>query len=408
MFELANNEKIGAHLKQAISKKGYKSVRQFGKACLEEKNIPPDSEEIQNMANRLSQILNGKKGVQLEDLPAFTKLLDMSCEEILSAGKCFATSANHLTNYSIAMSKNEKEWAAYIKREEQLILNTDEYGKTVIDYALEFENYDFMKFLMDNKYIWFVGTDETDLFNGNFGAGTSIKKKPFLVQNMNLLDIKMKEQYDLRMKMIILAIKQGDTKMLTELRARELPSLYQACCYSCTPAECNKYFDEDLITALVNANDEILKYFSKEFEITDRIGISNRFMFPFINNLIDALIENRNDYVPLLLEDAILHNRYVFNKLTELLATTINYYKQIHTDIFSYEQIKNDIIKSISQDIDFYDNGNLVSYRTVYAKDGIITNIVRVNSTSKDVNTKRLIKELNELYDQIQNIAPII
>ena len=408
MFELADNEKIGAYLKRAINKKGYKSVRQFGKAYLEERNMPTDTEKIQNMSNRLSQILKGKKGVQLEDLPIFTKLLDMSCEEILSAGKCFATSANHLTNYSIAASKNRKEWKAYIKREDQLILNIDEYGKTVIDYALEFENYDFMKFLMDNEYIWFVGPDEIDLFNYNFGAGTSIERNPLLIQNTNLLDVKMKEQYDLRMKMIILAIKQGDIKMLTDLRARELPSLYQACCYSCTPAECDKYYDEELITALISASSDILEYFSNEFEITDRIGMSNRFMFPFINKLLDSLIENGNDYAPRMLKNAIEHNCYVFTKLTELLATTTNYYKQVHTDIFSYEQIRNDIIKKIRHDIDFFDNGDLVSYRNANAEDGIITNIVRVNSTSDNVKTNRLIKELNDLYDQIQTIAPII
>ena len=105
MFELANNEEIGAYLKRVIDKKGYKSDRQFGKACLEERNLPADNEALRKMSNRLSQILNGKKGIQLEDLPVFTKLLDISCEEILSAGKCFATSANHLTNYSIAASK---------------------------------------------------------------------------------------------------------------------------------------------------------------------------------------------------------------------------------------------------------------------------------------------------------------
>lgn len=408
MFELADNKKIGTYLKRAIHKKDYKSVRQFGKAYLEERNLPTNAENLRNMSNRLSQILNGKKGIQIDDLPVFTKLLDMSCEEILSAGKCFTPSSNHLTNYSIATSKNKKEWVAYVNREDKLILNADEYGKTVIDYALEFANFDFMKFLMDNGYIWFVGTEEKDLFEYGFGAGTSIERNPLIPRNMNVLDVKMQERYDLRMKMIILAIKHGDIQMLTELRAREIPSLYQANCYACRPAACDKYFDEELITALVSASDEILEYFSKEFEITDRIGISNRFMFPFISKLIDALIESGNDYVQWMLKDAIEHNRYALSKLTELLATTVNYYEQIYIDGISYERIKNDIIKSIKKNIDYYDDGDLVSYRTANAKGGIITNIVRVSLTSSNVIYKHLIKELNELYDQIQNITPII
>ena len=45
--------------------------------------------------------------------------------------------------------------------------DADEYGKTVIDYALEYENYDFLKYLTEKKYIWFVGKDEIDFQQGN-------------------------------------------------------------------------------------------------------------------------------------------------------------------------------------------------------------------------------------------------
>ena len=59
------------------------------------------------------------------------------------------------------MSKKQKDWDSYINREDKLILNYDEYGKSVIDYALEFENYDFLKYLMNNDYIWFVDNGDT-------------------------------------------------------------------------------------------------------------------------------------------------------------------------------------------------------------------------------------------------------
>ena len=399
MFKLANDEQIGAYLKRAIGKKGYRSDRQFGKACLKERNMPTNDEELRKMANRLSQILNGKKGVQLEDLPAFSKLLDMSCEEILSAGKCFSVSSSHVTNYSTAMSKDKNEWEAYIKREDQLILNADEYGKTVIDYALEFENYDLLKYLTEHNYIWFVGTDESDLFRYPFGAGTSIERNPMLMRNLNLLDAKMKERYDLRIKMITLAIKQKDTKMLAELRARELPSLYQVCYYSCTPAECEKYFDSEMIDALTEASDEILAYFSEEFEITDRVGIKNRFMFPFINRLIEALIKKNNEYVKWMLKDVIKHNQYALDKLAGLLDTSVKYYKDLYTNSIHIETVKADITKGILRDINYYDDGNLVSYRTVDVKDGIITNLVKINATANDEQLKRLIQEANEIYN---------
>ena len=408
MFKLADNKQIGAYLRVAIKKKGYRSERQFGKRCLEEKNMPTDNEEQRKMANRLSQILNGKKGVQLEDLPVFSKLLDMSCEEILSAGNNFSTSSSHITNYSISLSKDKKEWNEYIKREDKLILNADEYGKTVIDYALEFENYDLLKYLTDHKYIWFVGMDKIDLFNNNFGAGTSIERNPMLMKNLNLLDVKMKECYDLRIKMITLAIKYEDKKMLTDLRAREIPSLYQATCYSCTPAKCNEYFDSEMLDSLSKASDEILEYFSEEFEITDRIGITSRFIFPFTGKLIDTLIRHNNNYVQWMLKDALKHNQYAFNTLTKLLDTSTKHYKELYKDDIHIDTVKEDIIKLLLRDIDYYDDGDLISYRTVNAKGGIITNLVKVEATSDNTQIKRLIQEVNEIYEAIKTITPNI
>ncbi len=53
--------------------------------------------------------------------------------------------------------------------------NVDEYKKTVLEYAIEFNNYDFIKFFIDNKYIWFDSGDSND-YGTTFGAGTSIPK----------------------------------------------------------------------------------------------------------------------------------------------------------------------------------------------------------------------------------------
>ena len=58
--------------------------------------------------------------------------------------------------------------------------------------------------------------------------------------------------------------------------------------------------------------------------------------------------------------------------------------------------------------IKYYDDGEMISYRTIHAKDGIITNLVKVTATSKDAYTNRLIQEVNEIYDKIQNIVPTI
>ncbi|MBQ8559803.1 MAG: hypothetical protein IJ439_07490 [Tyzzerella sp.] len=406
MFKLAKSEEIGQHLSYLINKK-YKSVRQFGKAYIEEDRGTADNEEIRKMSNRLSQILGGKKSVQIYDLPIFTKLLDVSCEEILSAGTCFATTSNHLTNYAIATSKDKKLWESYVKREDQLILNADEYGKTVIDYALDSENYEFVKFLMDNGYIWFVGTDELDLFHYAFGAGTSIERNPLLLNNLNVLGLKMQERYELRMKMIVLAIKRNDIQMLTELHAREIPPLYQACLYSGAPKDFDDFFDEELIKALAGASDEILEYFSKEFEITNQFNKTNRLIFPFLSELINALLESNNDYIEWVLKDAIFHNQYAYDKLSELLALAVDDRKKYYLNC-DHELIKKEMQQGILRDVLFFDHGNLVKYIDIHTGRNIVTNLIQVTKTSNDTKIKRLIQELNDLYNKIQNITPII
>ena len=81
-----DNKKIGAYLKRIIEKK-FISHRQFCRKYLEAVGVEADNEELRKMGNRLSQILKGTKGVQIYDLPVFTELLGVSCEEILSQAK---------------------------------------------------------------------------------------------------------------------------------------------------------------------------------------------------------------------------------------------------------------------------------------------------------------------------------
>ena len=154
MFKHENNKKIGAYLSDLIDRK-YPSKRQFCKAYIVAIGGEVNDEEIQKMANRISQITKGTKAIQTYDLPIFTDLLEVSCEQILSAGEYSVPQSKRVTNYSIAFSKDPEEWEEFINREDKLILNQDEYCKTIIDYALEFGNYNLLKYLMDKKYIWF-------------------------------------------------------------------------------------------------------------------------------------------------------------------------------------------------------------------------------------------------------------
>ena len=224
MFELKSKKEIGDYLKDLIEQK-FGTPSEFCRAYIEVSGSQNDETKFTNLKNRISSIVNGKKDIQLYDFPVFTKLLDVSCEEILSAGETKTATANHLTNYQIASSHDKNLWEFCINSEDSIFLNPDEYDKTIIDYALEFRNYDFLKYLMDKGYIWFVSkTPEKDCWLG-FGAETSVKRRP--MDNNHTLEQRLTYDDSLRRKMIVLAIEKRDINMLDKLRAREIPPMYR-------------------------------------------------------------------------------------------------------------------------------------------------------------------------------------
>lgn len=196
---------------------------QFAKVYLECAGVEVDNYEITKTYNRIRDIIAGKKGVQLYDLPVFIELLDASCEEILSADEVFVPNSKKVTNYLVSFSKDKNIWQHYINHEEKLMANADEYGKTVLDYALEFKNYEFLKYLVDNN--WFVDNEDMSFHcTRHFGAGTKIKPKS--AYQKNDLQEELCENIQLRVKIILLAIENNDIEMLEKLHARELSSLY--------------------------------------------------------------------------------------------------------------------------------------------------------------------------------------
>ena len=154
---------------------------------------------------------------------------------------------------------------------------------------------------------------------------------------MNVLDVQLKMRDGLRTSMIALAIRHKDMKMLEDLRAREIPSLYQISAFSTNPTTCEHYYNLGLMDALTQANDKVLNYFSQEFEVADRVGFSNRFLFPFMGELIERLLQNNNIFVEYMLKDAIRHNQSVYDQLDALLADAVGFYKRLDYDITSFQ-----------------------------------------------------------------------
>lgn len=408
-----DNEKIGKYLAGLIEKK-FDSTRKFCDAYLKRESGKEASEgEIQNLANRLSQIKNGKKAVQLRDLPFFSDLLDVSFEQILSGGESKIFKNDRMTNYTVAQSHSKKEWTAYIEREDRPVLNPDEYGKNILDYAIEFGNYKLIKFLVDEEYIWFDSRKDIDYIK-TFGAGTSITK---VIERYELcgngafwgypggdgLSNKIAWEDQLRMYIISFAADYNDLKMLEKLRAREIPELYGYVHYSNSlQQDINAHYDYDrsMVSHIAGSSEKVLDYFTDSFAVRDCIKYKDgskrkhTFVFPFISQLLDELIENNSFFLKRALEKSIEHNEKTLERLKELIQAVIDCYDWLEENC--------DIWK---QDIRFHVNGSIVNFLGLHGGERMITNIIHVTKESEDEKANRLIKELNESYDRIRSIS---
>ena len=114
MNNVKNNQEIGRYLEKLISE-NFESRRKFCIKVLEVQfNAKPSEEQIANYSNKISQIIKGRKGIQIADLPIYANLLNVSCDEILSCGEKYIPIKNHMTNYQLAFSTDKKVWEKYI------------------------------------------------------------------------------------------------------------------------------------------------------------------------------------------------------------------------------------------------------------------------------------------------------
>jgi hypothetical protein len=401
---IVDKKKVGAYLKKLVKESQYSSNRQFGKEYLKMMGYTqPDDIEINRMNNRLSQIFNGKKGIQMEDMLTFSDLLGVSCEEILSAGERRVPVSSHMTNYRIAFSQDEELWSSYMKREDKLFLNSDEYGKTVIDYAIEFKNYPFIKWLLDEEFIWLVDNSEYRQFGYSYGGGTSIEKRaPWDMDNAVPLQVKYDDQ--LRLKIITLALENEDYDVLDEFRARETPFLHRVG-YLNDRDDAYQYYNEDYIHAIANASDNVLEYFAKEFELVSNLKWKSQFIYPFLGEVIEVLVENHQfKKAEFLAQHVLTHNQNTYEQVESLINIAYTAACDEWGDKLT-EDLKRALRLQIPKQIEYSEKNRVVSFFDSMGKDKTpicyATNIVRVKVDKTKSPIKDVLLEINMWYDRV-------
>lgn len=385
-------------------------MRQFGIAYLKRMKSKEDKEdseeiddtEVQRIANRLSQIVQGKKSIQLYDLPVFTHLLDVTCEELLSAGASIVPNASKMTIRQFAAANRPEIWEEFVQREDKAFLNPDECGKNAIEYALEFKNYDLLKYLMDKGYIWFVDLDPKN-YIGTFGAGTSIKRREHW--HYDTLDYDLRDNTQgadrLRRQMISLAIEQNDFDMLTTLKAREIPTMYDLWAPICERVESELYYDEDLVQHIAHADERTIDYFSQEFGIKERIHRSqqtNTFPFPYIGKVLDLMLAENHPCTEAVLKRCVEHNEKV---LSQIQHTIDDYMANMAPNM----QLSKEELYQMGWRALYFctDGGDIIGFSDDGYGNRTITNIVSVQGKSDSFRISSLIDELNSTYQKIMN-----
>ena len=401
MFRTATNEEIGKYLFKLIDEKSdkFKSGRDFCKQYLFlEKGEQPSDDEIQKQANRLSGIKSGKYGLQIQDLGYYTELLEITCEELLSAGKSKPAFPDRYSNYTFAHSTDRGYWERYINNDDKLFLNADEYGKTILDYAFECENYGLIKFLTENNYITIVDNESTKDYVMTFMPPDKAMK--YMSRNANKLNDEIINNDKIRTTVVALAIKKNDKYFLTKLRAREIPALYSVCEYGFSTQFDNfeSSYNDKLTNAVANADKEILGYFSEPFSIKSEHS-EGVFIYPFLGRLLDKMISENNKNTVYVLERTLDYNSNVLNELSEKIAQSYIMYKKYCDDkeAFSgavkyFDMNDNGVFTFMNYDPS--DTSNLIKMKS---------NVIHISKRSKDEKVNELISKINKIYSDIKN-----
>ena len=428
MFEIADKKDIGIYLANLVLEK-YESQTAFCKEWIAKENLDSSDEIlIQNKKDRFSKIKNGTRGIQIDDLPIFCDLLNITCEELLSAGRTIAANESRLTNYSVASSKDQNVWDNYLNNESKLILNADEYGMTVLDYAVKFKNIDLIEYLIKNDFIWFDNQDK-GLNVLSFGAGTKFECK-FIGQREEDLKSELAnfcyDEKKIRNKLIELAIEKGDLNILKQMHAREIPDYYfnpfrYYYVHNKNYDIVKNFYNKNIIESISKSSNRVAEYFTDSFKIEyqvvsegEKIKRTSEYTYLFISKLLESLVRNHHPYTKQALISALNYNKDTYFKLNQQLKSNVELnfesYKSLGKGKFNDEYLQtqlSSIKEEAFNDINIDKQTNILRLRT-YGRgkdyDALIRNLIHISVQSKDRELQYFIDEVNNYYQKIMDI----
>ena len=411
MFQLESNEKIGSYIGELIQQKGWTDrefCRQYVKIVGNQESFEDD---VNRLANRVSQIKKGTKSIQIYDLPIVTILLGVTCEQLLSAGNVEVKDRLHLTNYQIASTKDPKVWEMFFNDEYSPVGNLDEYNKSIIDYALEFHNYELIQYVINKGYITFTENYDCPTDVSYFAHTTLVKENMFY---RNDIRNQILNSHNLYNRIVCEAIKHADVEILRNMHANACETLNQLSPIGLCPYTFHDCIESEVLEQLLQADSKVLDYYLEDIKIVNKYTkktYRSKVMSPYVYDLVNLMVKKNHPYTKEALRIVYQHQQWVYTKfkkmVQELNRKHIEEFDKLYDSSIYSEQFIEQKHKEIEHeeiyDLRYYKGTHCIqSYDFVY-RIGMVSNIIHIDTTSQEEAIQTLIEKINERYEFFMN-----
>ena len=354
MIKIRNSYEIGKFIKSKLEDLKIKPIELAEKLA----DLKGTDEKGNNLYNKnqlrdlVYKWINGKRTPGIDYVYFLAKILKVSIEELLVAGEvCEKYDVRPYTLYGVAKSNNFEmldEIMATSTPDGSIVgENYDEYDKTILDYVIEFEQNEMLKYMIDKKYIQFVCWGDyltTPIRHGNINS-----------------------YQETTQKILKLAVKYDDVELLSKIIKREVPvwrrqkidnkeDIYRNNNYS------NGYIlDEELLLKILET-EKIYNYLTEEYclNVEDWKILNSAYYHDKNGNLINDYlteVERLPFMFNLLIDVAIKNNKTKqlneminlgkkFNK--KVLEKLFKVYNENEIDIDEFGNCKNGRFGSLS------------------------------------------------------------
>ena len=169
-----------------------------------------------------------------------------------------------------------------------------------------------------------------------------------------------------------------------------------------------QYYNEDYIHAIANASDNVLEYFAKEFELVSNLKWKSQFIYPFLGEVIEVLVENHQfKKAEFLAQHVLTHNQNTYEQVESLINIAYTAACDEWGDKLT-EDLKRALRLQIPKQIEYSEKNRVVSFFDSMGKDKTpicyATNIVRVKVDKTKSPIKDVLLEINMWYDRVATL----